>query len=66
MRPRSIARDLKPAAAVVSAVAHDAYRNWSVPELSFLLVVDNPVVIDVKGTFDQDQLCDAGIRVWRL
>ncbi|MDD2580827.1 MAG: nucleotide sugar dehydrogenase [Desulfuromonadaceae bacterium] len=58
--------DLKPAAAVVSAVAHDVYRNWSIAELSVLLVVDHPVVIDVKGTFDPDPLQDAGVRVWRL
>lgn len=58
--------NLKPAAAVISAVAHDAYRNWTIQELLILLVVDHPVLIDVKGTFDFDSLCDAGIRVWRL
>lgn len=58
--------DLKPAAAVVSAVAHDVYRHWSIEELSILLVVDHPVVIDVKGTFDPGPLQDAGVRVWRL
>ncbi len=58
--------ELKPAAAVISAVAHDAYRNWSVAELSSLMDTGNPVLIDVKGIFDQTALHDAGIRVWRL
>lgn len=58
--------NLKPAAAVVSAVAHDAYRDWSIAELSVLLIEDNPVLIDVKGTFDPGPLHAAGIRVWRL
>jgi UDP-N-acetyl-D-glucosamine/UDP-N-acetyl-D-galactosamine dehydrogenase len=58
--------DLKPAAAVVSAVAHDAYLRWSITDLSILLVDDHPVLIDVKGTFDPDLLNDAGIRFWRL
>lgn len=58
--------NLKPAAAVISAVAHDAYLHWSIPELLLLLVVDHPVLIDVKGTFDPTALHDAGIRVWRL
>lgn len=57
--------DLKPAAALISAVAHDLYQHWSVPEL-LLLLGDKPVLIDVKGTFDPIVLHDAGIRVWRL
>ena len=58
--------DLEPAAGVVSAVAHDAYMHWSIQDLSALLVVDHPVLIDVKGIFDQSALHEAGIRVWRL
>ena len=58
--------ELKPAAAVISAVAHNAYRNWSIAELSTLMITGNPVLIDVKGIFDQTALHDAGIRVWRL
>jgi len=27
---------------------------------------NNPVLIDVKGMFDQQTLKSAGIRVWRL
>lgn len=58
--------DLKLAAAVVCAVAHNDYLQWSIPELSILLNSDHPVLIDVKGTFNQAALNDAGIRVWRL
>lgn len=58
--------DLKSAAAVVCAVAHNDYLEWSVPDLELLLLTDHPVFIDVKGTFDQTALNDAGIRVWRL
>ncbi len=57
--------DLKPAAALISAVAHDLYLRWSIPELLFLLE-DNPVMIDVKGILDQVALRSAGVRVWRL
>jgi hypothetical protein len=27
---------------------------------------DNPVLIDVKGMYDQQAMIAAGIRVWRL
>lgn len=57
--------DLQPAAAVISAVAHNVYLQWSAPELLSLLG-DNPVLIDVKGIFDPVALHDAGIRVWKL
>lgn len=58
--------DLKPAVAVVSAVAHTAYLHWSITELSPLLVAKNPVLIDVKGIFDTAALRAAGTRTWRL
>jgi len=58
--------DLKPASAVVSSVAHNAYLHWSIAELSKLLIVDHPVLIDVKGLFPIDLLHNTGIRVWRL
>lgn len=57
--------NLKPAAAVISAVAHNIYLHWSATELLSLLG-DKPVLIDVKGTFDSTVLHEAGIRVWRL
>ena len=58
-------RELKPAAAVVVAVAHHAYRDLS-PERLASLFDGKPVVMDVKGVFDASRLRDAGMQVWRL
>lgn len=57
--------NLKPATALIFAVAHDDYLCWTVLEL-LILLGENPVLIDVKGTFNPDTLQNAGIRVWRL
>ncbi|WP_129125898.1 nucleotide sugar dehydrogenase [Geomonas oryzae] len=56
---------LQPAVAVIVAVAHDAYQNWS-PAKFASLMVENPVLIDVKGIYDARQMASAGIRVWCL
>ena len=58
-------RELKPAAAVVVAVAHRAYRHLSPQRLADLFDGE-PVLIDVKGVFDANRLREAGGRVWRL
>jgi UDP-N-acetyl-D-glucosamine/UDP-N-acetyl-D-galactosamine dehydrogenase len=58
-------RELRPAAAVVAAVSHRAYRNLS-PERLASLFDGKPVVMDVKGVFDASRLRDAGMQVWRL
>jgi len=57
--------DLAPAAAVVLAVAHQSFRELSVPEL-LKLMNEKPVLIDVKSVFDLDILKNNGISVWRL
>ena len=56
---------LAPAAAVVVAVAHDAFRRLDERDYRAMLG-ENPVVIDVKGSCDRNRLKGAGIRVWRL
>lgn len=56
---------LQPAAAVVVAVAHDAYADWT-PEQYLKLMHNAPVVIDVKGICDGPALEQAGVRFWRL
>ncbi|WP_136526833.1 nucleotide sugar dehydrogenase [Geomonas ferrireducens] len=56
---------LQPAVAVIVAVAHDVYRNWT-PAKFASLMVENPVLIDVKGIYDGRQMASAGIRVWCL
>jgi len=57
--------ELKPAAAVIAAVAHRQLIAWSQEDVSRYLG-DNPVLIDVKGMYDQRAMIAAGIRVWRL
>src|SRR5215208_792866 len=54
-------RELKPAAAVVVAVAHQAYRILSPKHLASLFAT-SPVLIDVKGVFDADRLREAGVQ----
>ncbi|WP_224957214.1 nucleotide sugar dehydrogenase [Geomonas subterranea] len=56
---------LQPAVAVIVAVAHDVYRQWT-PAKFASLMVENPVLIDVKGIYDPRQMASAGIRVWCL
>ena len=57
--------ELKPAAAIVVAVAHDAYARWT-PSDYLQLMHNAPVVIDVKGVCDGPALERAGARFWRL
>ena len=56
---------LKPADAVVAAVAHEPFRQWSSTEICRLMG-QNPVLIDVKCMFDPQAMKSAGIRFWRL
>jgi len=57
--------ELKPAAAVVAAVSHEQFRSWGSVALLRLMGA-NPVLIDVKGIYDQKVMKASGIRVWRL
>ncbi|MDD2900207.1 MAG: UDP binding domain-containing protein, partial [Desulfuromonadaceae bacterium] len=57
--------ELKSAAAVVAAVAHKQFLAWT-PEDICRQMEKNPVLIDVKGMFDQQAMTAAGVRVWRL
>jgi len=59
-------RELKPAAAVVVAVAHRAYRDLSPEHLMGLFDGGEPILMDVKGVLGADRLREAGMRVWRL
>lgn len=56
---------LKPASAVVAAVAHKTYRDMSMESLSNLFG-KNPVLVDVKGMYDIKAINGAGVRLWRL
>ena len=57
--------ELKPAAAIVAAVAHQQFLGWTAKDIGRFMG-SNPVLIDVKGTYDQQTMVAAGIRVWRL
>jgi len=58
-------QELKPAVAVIVAVAHKDYRDMNVGQL-LKLMGENPTLIDVKCIFDRQAIVDAGIRLWRL
>jgi UDP-N-acetyl-D-glucosamine/UDP-N-acetyl-D-galactosamine dehydrogenase len=56
---------LKPAAAVVAAVAHQQFLSWTPADITGFMCA-KPVLIDVKGIYDHSAMIAAGIRVWRL
>ena len=57
--------DLKPAAAVVAAVAHDEFRAMTLADVKALMG-PNPVLIDVKNLFGAHEPAEHGVRYWRL
>jgi UDP-N-acetyl-D-glucosamine/UDP-N-acetyl-D-galactosamine dehydrogenase len=57
--------ELKPASALVAAVAHSDYKKLNVTKIKHLLK-DPPLVMDVKCMFPRSQLEAAGINLWRL
>lgn len=57
--------ELRPAAAVVLAVAHKEYRPLTAEQLKGLMG-ENPVLTDVKCVYDPLELEQTGIRLWRL
>jgi UDP-N-acetyl-D-galactosamine dehydrogenase len=60
--PRS---DLKPAVAVVAAVAHFEYRNLTSADLTAMMG-PHPVLVDVKRMYERPVMEAAGIRMWTL
>lgn len=57
--------EMKPAAAVVVAVAHQAYRRMSLGELAAMMG-ESPVLIDVKSIYDRQDARSSGMRIWQL
>lgn len=57
--------DLRPAGAVILAVAHDAYVDGGWPLVQSLLDGEHGVVVDVRGVLNRDQKPD-GTVLWRL
>ena len=58
-------KTVKPAVAVIAAVAHAEYRAFQGADLAALMGVD-PVLVDVKRLYDRKEMMAAGIRVWTL
>jgi UDP-N-acetyl-D-galactosamine dehydrogenase len=56
---------LRPAGAVVAAVAHDEFRKMGLPEVKKLMGKE-PVLIDVKDVFGALEPARNGVRYWRL
>jgi UDP-N-acetyl-D-glucosamine/UDP-N-acetyl-D-galactosamine dehydrogenase len=57
--------ELKPAVAVVAAVAHAQYRNFTSADL-LSMMGENPVLVDVKRLYDRQAMMTAGMKVWTL
>ena len=58
--------EVVPAAdAILLAVAHHSFREWSILQWKNKLS-DNSVVIDVKGAVPRNELENEGVKVWRL
>jgi len=56
---------LKAADAVIVAVAHEEYCRLTVKHL-LAMMNGAPLVIDVKGIYNRQELADCGVRCWRL
>jgi UDP-N-acetyl-D-glucosamine/UDP-N-acetyl-D-galactosamine dehydrogenase len=50
---------------VIAAVAHAAYRGFTAADF-VALMGENPVLVDVKGSYSRGQMQAAGIRTWTL
>lgn len=57
--------ELQPADAVVVAVAHKQYRDFSVEDLRKIMKA-KAVLIDVKNIYDFQTMTDAGVKIWQL
>lgn len=56
---------LRPATAVILAVAHKPFIELSVEKLSYLMK-EPKVLVDVKSVYPPEMIGLAGIRLWRL
>lgn len=57
--------NLKKAEAVIVAVGHKEYLNLSIETLCKMMK-SAPLLIDVKGIYDQQRIENSNIRLWRL
>lgn len=57
---------VRDADAVILAVAHDAFRSFSIQDMDALYADRTKVLLDVKGLFDRSVFEAAGYDYWRL
>jgi UDP-N-acetyl-D-galactosamine dehydrogenase len=57
---------LKGVDGVIVAVVHKAYRKMSLADIAGLCTSAPPIVIDVKGAYQQQEAEALGINYWRL
>lgn len=57
---------VRDADAVILAVAHDAFRAFSIQDMDALYADGTKVFLDVKGLFDRSAFEAAGYDYWRL
>ncbi|TWJ19302.1 nucleotide sugar dehydrogenase [Geobacter argillaceus] len=56
---------LRQASAVVVAVSHQQYREFTPDQLKALMG-DSPLLVDVKGLYERSRIEESGIRLWRM
>ncbi len=59
-------KQLKPAQAVILAVAHSQYKELTMDGYKKLIKNGKPVLIDVKGAINRSAAKKAGVSLWRL
>ena len=57
---------IKEMDAVVLAVAHEAFQNFSMSDMDTLFGEGKKVLLDIKGLLDRKAYEDAGYSYWRL
>jgi UDP-N-acetyl-D-galactosamine dehydrogenase len=59
-------QDIQGVSAAIVAVAHQDYINLGLAGIAGLCCHDQPIIVDVKALFDQEEARKLGIRLWRL
>lgn len=57
---------IKDVDAIIVAVAHDAFREFTQPGLAKLYGENKKVLLDIKGLFERAEYTEAGYIYWRL
>ena len=57
--------ELLPAQAVILAVGHQLYREWTLDDWKHLLI-NNGILVDINSTAPAKKLVASGYHVWNL